>query len=150
MSTAAAGWRPRNSQPTPRRPLRGSGSWLAIEELPAQAKTAAVRLRKLATDAQRGASWLQRARTNGLVRLDLTQAEELELLRRYGPFTTDTKVWIHSDPTPVIETGDSFADQPRFTYRLDPGELERVRALLAEAGLASSTLVPRRLRTTRT
>jgi YibE/F-like protein len=127
-----------------------SVAWLAAEELPADAKTAASRLRQLAADAQRGASWLQRARTNGLVRLDLTHPEELELLRRYGPFTTDAKVWIHNDPTPVIETGDSFGDLPRFTYRLDPGELERVRASLAEAGLASSTLVPRRIRTTRT
>ena len=63
-----------------------SGSWLAAEELPAAAKTAASRLRQLAADAQRGASWFQRARTN---------------------------------------------------------------ALLAEAGLASSSLVPRRLRATK-
>ena len=54
------------------------------------------------------------------------------------------------DPTPVVETGDSFGELPRFTYRLDQVELERVRAELAEAGLASSTLVPRRLRATRT
>jgi hypothetical protein len=73
----------------------------------------------------------------------------LELLRRYGPFTTDTRVWVHGDPTPVIETTDSFGDLPRFIYRLDPTELEGVRAVLAEAGLASSTLVPRRLRTAR-
>jgi hypothetical protein len=49
-----------------------SGTWLAAEELPAQAKTAASRLRQLAADAQRGASWYLRARTGGLVRLDLT------------------------------------------------------------------------------
>jgi uncharacterized membrane protein len=126
-----------------------SGSWLAAEELPAAAKTAASRLRQLAADAQRGASWFQRARTNGLVRLDLTHPEELDLLSGYGPFTTDAKVWVHGDATPVIETGDSFADQPRYTYRLDPAELERLRASLAEVGLASSTLVPRRLRTTK-
>jgi hypothetical protein len=126
-----------------------SGGWLAAEELPATAKTAAARLRQLAADAQRGASWYQRARAGGLVRLNLTQAEELELLRRYGPFTTGAKAWVHGDPAPVIETGDSYGDLPRFTYRLDQAELERVRALLAEAGLASSTLVPRRLRATR-
>jgi hypothetical protein len=57
---------------------------------------------------------------------------------------------VHGDPMPVLETGDSFGDLPRFTYRLDPAELEGVRAALAEAGLASSTLVPRRLRATRT
>jgi uncharacterized membrane protein len=126
-----------------------SGGWLAAEELPADAKRAASRLRQLAADAQRGASWFQRARTNGLVRLDLRHPEELDLLRHYGPFTTDARVWVHGDATPVIETGDSFADQPRYTYRLDPAELERLRAFLTEAGLASSTLVPRRLRTTR-
>jgi uncharacterized membrane protein len=127
-----------------------SGGWLTAEELPAEAKTAATRLRQLATDAQRGASWLQRARTSGLVRLDLGRPEQLELLRHYGPFATDASVWVRGDPTPVIQTGDSFGELPRFTYRLDQAELERVRALLAEAGLASSTLVPRRLRATRT
>jgi uncharacterized membrane protein len=127
-----------------------SGSWLAAEELPAQAKAAASRLRQLAADAQRGASWLQRARTNGLVRLDLTQPEQLDLLRRYGPFTTDTRIWVDGDPTPVIETSDSFGELPRFTYRLDQTELEQVQALLAEGGLAPSTLIPRRLRPART
>ena len=126
-----------------------SSSWLAAEELPAAARTAAGRLRQLATDAQRGASWYQRARTRGLVRLNLGHPEELELLRRYGPFTTDARVWADGDPLPVIETADSFGDLPQFTYRLDPAELKGVRAALAEAGLASSTLVPRRLHTAR-
>jgi uncharacterized membrane protein len=126
-----------------------SGGWLAAEELPAEAKAAASRLRQLAADAQRGASRLQRARTNGQVHLDLTQPEQLDLLRRYGPFTTDTRVWIHGDPTPVLETGDSFGDLPRFTYRLDERELAHVQALLAEAGLAGSSLVPRRVRTSK-
>jgi hypothetical protein len=127
-----------------------SGAWLTAEELPAEAKTAASQLRRLAADAQRGASWYQRARTKGLVRLDLGHPEQLELLCRYGPFTTDARVWVHGDPTPVVESGDSFGELPRFTYRLDQAELERVRALLAEAGLASSALVPRRLRAART
>jgi hypothetical protein len=127
-----------------------SGAWLTAEELPAEVKRAAARLRQLAADAQRGASWYQRTRTRGLVSLDLGHPEELELLRRYGPFTTDARVWVHGDPTPVLETGDSFADLPRFTYRLDPAEVEQVRALLAEVGLPGSTLVPRRLRATRT
>jgi hypothetical protein len=112
-----------------------SGAWLTAEELPPDAKTAASQLRRLAADAQRGASWLQRARTKGLVRLDLGHPEQLKLLCRYGPFTTDARVWVHGDPTPVVETGDSFGELPRFTYRLDQEELERVRALLAEAGL---------------
>jgi uncharacterized membrane protein len=89
-----------------------SGGWLAAEELPAEAKAAASRLRQLAADAQRGASWYQRARTGGLVHLDLTQSEQLDLLRRYGPFTTDASVWVHGDPTPVIETGDALATSP--------------------------------------
>jgi uncharacterized membrane protein len=127
-----------------------SGAWLTAEELPAEAKTAASQLRRLAADAQRGASWYQRARTKGLVRLDLGHPEQLELLCRYGPFTTDARVWVHGDPTPVVESGDSFGELPRFTYRLDQAELERVRTLLAEAGLASSALVPRRLRAART
>jgi uncharacterized membrane protein len=127
-----------------------SGGWLAIEELPAEAKTAEARLRQLATDAQRGASWYRRARTGGLVSLDLGHPEQLELLRRYGPFATDARVWVHGDPMPVIEIGDSFGELPRFTYRLDHAELERVRVVLAQAGLASSALVPRRLRPIRT
>ncbi len=57
---------------------------------------------------------------------------------------------MDGDPTPVIETGDSFGELPRFTYRLDQTELAQVQALLAEAGLAGSTLVPRRLRPART
>jgi uncharacterized membrane protein len=124
-----------------------SGSWLTAEELPATARTAAGRLRQLAADAQRGASWYQRARTGGLVRLDLGHPEELDLLRRYGPFTTDAKVWVHGDPLPVIEIADSFGDLPRITYRLDPAELDHLQAVLAQAGLVGSTLVPRRLRT---
>jgi hypothetical protein len=127
-----------------------SGGWLTTEELPAEAKAAASRLRQLAAHAQQGASWLQRARTSGLVRLDLTQPEQLDLLRRFGLFATDARVWVQGDPTPVIETGDSFGDLPRFTYRLDQTELAQVQALLAEAGLAGFTLVPRRLRPTRT
>jgi uncharacterized membrane protein len=124
-----------------------SGSWLTAEELPAAARAAAGRLRQLAADAQRGASWYQRARTGGLVRLDLGHPEELDLLRRYGPFTTDARVWVHGDPLPVIEIADSFGDLPRITYRLDPAELDHLQAVLAKAGLVSSTLVPRRLRT---
>jgi hypothetical protein len=101
------------------------------------------------TIAQRGASWLQRARTGGLVRLDLTQPEQLAPLRRYGPFAIDARVCVHGDPNPVVEIGDSFSDLPRFTHRLDQAELKCVRALLSEAGLTNSTLVPRRLRTTK-
>lgn len=81
-------------------------------------------------------------RTNGLVCLDLSRPEELDLLRRYGPFITNARVWAHGDPLPVNETADSFHDLPRYTYRLDPAELERMRAALAKVGPPSSTLVP--------
>src|SRR4029450_8372768 len=126
-----------------------SGGVRAREERPTAARTAAARLRQLDADAQRGAPRFQRARTRGLVRLDLSHPEELDLLRRYGPFTTDTRVWVHDDPTPVIETADSLGDMPRFTYRLDPAELDQVRTALAKAGLSSSALVPRRIRTSK-
>jgi hypothetical protein len=56
---------------------------------------------------------------------------------------------VDGDPLPVIETADSFGDLPHFTYRLDPAELERVRAALAKAGLSTSTLIPRRIRATK-
>ena len=126
-----------------------TGNWLAAEELPADVRTAAARLRRLAADAQRGASWYQRARTRGLVRLDLSQPDQLDLLRRYGPYTTHLQVWAHGDPLPVIETADSFSDLPRFTYRLDPAEVDQVHAALTHAGLPSTSLIPRRIRATR-
>jgi uncharacterized membrane protein len=126
-----------------------SGGWLAAEELPADARAAAARLRQLAADTQRGASWYQRARTRGLVRLDLGQPDQLDLLRRYGPFTTHLQVWARGDPLPVVETADRLGDLPRYTYRLDAAELESARAALTDVGLPSSTLVPRRVRATR-
>jgi hypothetical protein len=123
-----------------------SGGWLATEELPAPARTAAARLQRLAADAHRRASRYQRARAGGSVRLDLDQSDQLELLRRFGPFSTDLKVWVHGDPLPVAETADRFGDLLRFIYRLDQAELEQLRAALTRAGLPSSALVPRRAR----
>jgi hypothetical protein len=55
----------------------------------------------------------------------------------------------NDDPLPVIETADSFSDLPRFTYRLDPVEVDQVHAALTHAGLPTTTLVPRRARATR-
>ena len=71
-----------------RRSEADNGAGWATEELPGEVRTAAGRLQRLATDAQRGASWYQRARTRGLVRLDLGQPDQLDLPRRYGPFNT--------------------------------------------------------------
>jgi len=122
------------------------GGWLATEELPAEVRTVVGRLRRLAADARRGASWYQRARTLGLVRLDLGRPEQLELLRRYGPYSSHLQVWAHGDPLPVIETADRFGDLPRFTYRLDPTELDHLQTALTQTGLPSSTLIPRRAR----
>jgi hypothetical protein len=52
------------------------------DELVLRGLATAYLLQVSGTIAQRGASWLQRARTGGLVRLDLTQPEQLALLRR--------------------------------------------------------------------
>jgi hypothetical protein len=68
---------------------------------------------------------------------------------QFGPFTTHLQVWAHGDPLPVIETADSFGDFPRFTYRLDLAEVDQVHAALADAGLPTTTLIPRRIRATR-
>jgi uncharacterized membrane protein len=128
----------------------GSGHWLAAEELPPAARTAAARLARMAATAQRGAPWYRRALAGGAVRLDLGQPDQLDLLRGYGLFTTNAKAWVKGDPLPVVETADRLGgDLPRFTYRLDPTELDQVRAALAEAGLPSSALVPRRVRVAR-
>ena len=83
----------------------------------------------------------------GTVRLGPDEPGQLDLLRRYGAFSTDTRVWVDGDPDPVAETADAFDGLPRVTYRLAVEELDRLRALLDEAGLAGVTLVPRRSRT---
>jgi uncharacterized membrane protein len=124
-----------------------AGDWLGREALPPDARLAATELERLAATARRdGASWYRRALSAGTVRLDLRDPGQLDLLNRYGPFSTDTRVWVDGDPEPVIETADALDGLPRVTYRLTAGELDRLRALLAEAGLAGATLVPRRSR----
>jgi hypothetical protein len=37
-------------------------------------------------------------------------------------------------------------DVPRFIYRLDPAEVDQVQTALTDAGLPSTTLIPRRIR----
>jgi hypothetical protein len=56
-------------------------------------------------------------------------------------------VWVDDDPVPVVESRETLDGAPRVTYRLDPDELDRLRAALDRAGLADATLVPRRART---
>jgi hypothetical protein len=58
-------------------------------------------------------------------------------------------VWTEGDPEPVVETAEALDDLPRVTYRLATGELDRLNALLAEAGLGGAVLVPRRTRARR-
>ena len=126
-----------------------SGDWLGREALPAGARQAAAELERLAASARRegASSWYRRAMEAGTVRLDPADPGQLDLLRRYGAFSTDTRVWVDGDPYPVAETADAFDGLPRVTYRLAAAELDRLRRLLGEAGPAGVTLVPRRART---
>jgi uncharacterized membrane protein len=124
------------------------GDSMAVEALPEGARQAAGQLRRLAAAARREgtSSWYRRAREAGTVRLDPADPGQLELLRRFGAFSADTRVWVEGDPEPVVETADSFDGLPRVTYRLDAGELDHLRAALARSGLAGATLTPRRSR----
>jgi hypothetical protein len=85
----------------------------------------------------------------GLARLDPADPAELELLQRFGAFSSETRVWVEGDPDPVVRTADVFDGLPRATYRLTTGELERLLADLAATGPAGAILVPRRSRASR-
>jgi uncharacterized membrane protein len=124
------------------------GDRLGREALPAGARQAAAELERLAAAARRAgtSSWYRRALEAGAVRLDPGDPGQLDLLRRYGVFSTDTRVWVEGDPAPVVETTDALDGLPRVTYRLDGDELDRLRAVLAREGPAGATLVPRRSR----
>ena len=124
------------------------GDSVAVEALPEGARQAAGQLRRLAAAARREgtSSWYRRAREAGTVRLDPADPGQLELLRRFGAFSAETRVLVEGDPEPVVETADSFDGLPRVTYRLDAGELDQLRAALARGGLAGATLTPRRSR----
>jgi uncharacterized membrane protein len=124
------------------------GGSVAVEALPEGARQAAGQLQRLAAQArrERTSSWYRRAREAGTVRLDPADPGQLELLRRFGAFSAETRVWVEGDPEPVVETADSFDGLPRVTYRLDAGELDRLRDALARSGLGGATLTPRRSR----
>jgi hypothetical protein len=81
---------------------------------------------------------------DGMTRLDLRDPVQLGLLRRYGPFSADTRVWVEGDPDPAVETAEALDGQPRVTYRLTDNELDQLGSLLAEAGLDHAHLVPKR------
>jgi uncharacterized membrane protein len=123
-----------------------TGDWLGKEALPDDARRAAVELRRLAAAGRGGGPWYKRALAAGGVRLDLRQQGQLDLLRRFGPFSTDTRVWVDDDPDPVVATAEGLGDLPRVTYRLAATELDRLRELLAGAGLSGAMLIPRRSR----
>jgi YibE/F-like protein len=126
-----------------------TGDWLGREALPADARRAAVELQHLGAAVRGDAGWYRRALSAGAVRLDLRDPGQLELLRRFGPFSTDARVWADGDPDPVVETAEALDDLPRVTYRLTTGELDRLNAVLAEDGLVGAVLVPRRSRSRR-
>jgi uncharacterized membrane protein len=123
----------------------GTGGLSGLEALPADVRRAAVELRRLPAGAG-GGPWYRRAMQAGTASLDLRDPGQLDLLRRYGPYSTDTRVWVEDDPVPVIESTETLDGEPRVSYRLDPGELERLRGALEEAGLVDVSLVPRRTR----
>jgi hypothetical protein len=117
------------------------------EDLPADASQAALKLRQLAATASRpNDRWYRRALAAGIAHLDLQDSGQLDLLRRYGPFSIDLRTWVEGDPLPVVQAAETLDGQPRVTYRLDTDELDRLHADLEQAGLADSSLVPRRSR----
>jgi uncharacterized membrane protein len=121
-------------------------SGLSLEALPTDARRAAIELKRLAATTRRSGSWYRNARAAGTASLDLRDPGQLDLLRRYGPFSTDGRVWVEDDPVPVIESTETLDGAPRVTYRLDADELDRLQVALDQAGLAEATLVPRRAR----
>jgi hypothetical protein len=120
---------------------------LAQEDLPAGAREAALTLRQLAaTASRRNGSRYRRALTASTAYLDLQDPNQLDLLRRYGPFSTDLRIWVEDDPMPVVQATENLEGRPRVTYRLTTDEQDRLEANLEEAGLADVRLAPRRAR----
>jgi uncharacterized membrane protein len=120
---------------------------LPLEELPADVSQAAVTLRRLAATASRGnGSRYRRALAATIAHLDLQDPDQCNLLRRFGPFSTDLRVWVQDDPVPVVQATENLEGRPRVTYRLTTEELDRLEARLQEAGLADVGLAPRRVR----
>jgi len=120
---------------------------LPPEELPADVSQAAVTLRWLAATASRGnGSRYRRALAAGIAHLDLQDRDQFNLLRRYGPFSTDLRVWVQDDPVPVVQATENLKGRARVTYRLTTEELDWLEASLQEAGLADVGLAPRRVR----
>ena len=120
---------------------------LAPEELPAGASQAAVELRRLgATASRRNGSRYRRALTASTAQLDLQDPDQLDLLRRFGPFSTDLRIWVEDDPLPVVQATENLEGRSRVTYRLTTEQQSRLEAKLQDAGLADARLAPRRTR----
>jgi uncharacterized membrane protein len=120
---------------------------VAQEDLPAGASQAALTLRQLAaTASRRNGSRYQRALAASVAHLDLQDPDQLDLLRRFGPFSTDLRVWVEEDPLPVVQATENLEGRPRVTYRLTTEEQDWLQASLHEAGLADVRLAPRRAR----
>jgi uncharacterized membrane protein len=123
------------------------GSLPQQDGVPPDARQAATELRRLASATSRGSGpWYRRALAAGRVNLDLHDPGQLDLLRRSGPFSTDTRVWAVGDPLPVVQAAETLDGQPRVTYRLEAAEVDRLRVALDKAGLADVALVPSRSR----
>jgi uncharacterized membrane protein len=120
---------------------------LPQQELPAGALQAAVTLRQLAaTASRRNGSRYRRALTASTAHLDLQDPNQLDLLRRFAPFSTDLRIWVEDDLLPVVQATENLEGRPRVTYRLTTEEQDRLEANLQEAGLADVRLAPRRAR----
>jgi uncharacterized membrane protein len=120
---------------------------LPPEDLPAGVSQAAVTLRQLAATAARGnGSRYRRALAASTAHLDLQDPDQLDLLRRYGPFSTNLRVWVEDDSLPVVQATETLEGRPRVTYRLTSEEQDQLEANLRQAGLADVRLTPRRAR----
>ena len=125
----------------------GISGWPSLEQLPIDARQAATALKRLEASTRRtGSSRARKALTAARATLDLSDPDQLQLLWHCGPFSTDLRMWVEDDPVPVIESSEAFDGEPRITYRLDPGELDRLQVALDQAGLGDATLVARRSR----
>jgi hypothetical protein len=122
------------------------GDWLSRAELPVDARQAAIELERRAAAGRRDAPWYRRGPSGRTPRLDLRDPIQLGLLRGYGPFSADLRVWVQDDPDPVIDATEALDGQPKVTYRLTDEQLDHLSSLLAEAGLDHARLVPKRSR----
>ena len=107
----------------------------------------AITLRRLAATASRSnGSRYRRALAAATAQLDLQDPDQVDLVRQFGPFSTDLRIWVENDPLPVIQAIENLEGRPRVTYRLTTQEQDQLEASLQEAGLADARLAPRRAR----